>query len=131
MKKIRLYVLLRLDAALSRGEAEYKYPTITVEHVLPQNPASDSEWFKWFSSTEERDKYVHRLGNLVLLPYYKNSKAKNYDFETKKEKYFQTKSGVSPFALTTQVLNEKEWRPEVIEKRQQGLVNVFKELWRL
>lgn len=56
---------------------------------------------------------------------------KNYDLETKKEIYFKTKSGVSPFALTTQVLDEKEWRPEVIEKQQQGLVNVFKELWRL
>ncbi|OKH45979.1 hypothetical protein NIES2101_25775 [Calothrix sp. HK-06] len=131
MKKIRLYVLLRLDAALSRGEAEYKYPTITVEHVLPQKPASDSEWSKWFPNAEEHKKYVHCLGNLVLLPNYKNSEAKNYDFEMKKQKYFKTKYGVSPFALTTQVLNEKQWKPEVIEKRQKDLINIFKELWHL
>ena len=46
--KIRLYVLLRLDAELSKGQATYNYPTITVEHVLPQTPAQNSLWMGWF-----------------------------------------------------------------------------------
>jgi hypothetical protein len=43
--KIRLYVLLRLDSELSKGQATYNYPTISVEHVLPQidvTPENDS-----------------------------------------------------------------------------------------
>jgi uncharacterized protein with ParB-like and HNH nuclease domain len=130
-QKIRLYVLLRLDAALSEGEASYNFSIITVEHVLPQNPASNSIWMKWFPSPEERETYVHRIGNLVLLSSAKNSQAQNYDFELKKQKYFTTKTGVSPFALTTQVLNVQEWTPEVIERRQKELIGVLKKVWRL
>lgn len=131
MKKIRLYVLLRLDAALSEGEAAYNFSNITVEHVLPQNPAPDSVWVKCFPSLEERERYVHRLGNLVLLSCWKNTQAQNYDFEIKKQKYFTTKTGISPFALTTQVLNEQEWNPEVIERRQKELIGILKKVWRL
>ncbi|MBW4544614.1 MAG: DUF262 domain-containing HNH endonuclease family protein [Symplocastrum torsivum CPER-KK1] len=131
IQKIRLYVLLRLDAALSEGEASYNFSITTVEHVLPQNPASNSMWMKWFPSPEERERYVHRIGNLVLLSSAKNSQAQNYDFELKKQKYFTTKTGVSPFALTTQVLNEQEWTPEVIEQRQKELIGVLKKVWLL
>ena len=35
-----------------------------------------------------REKYTHRIGNLVLLPRRKNSEAQNYDFDVKKQKYF-------------------------------------------
>lgn len=128
--KIRLFVLLRLDAALSNGEAIYEFPTISVEHVLPQNPADDSVWVSKFTD-REREKYVHRLGNLVLLSRRKNSEAQNYDFKKKKDKYFTTKTGVSPFALTTQVLQENEWTSAVIERRQQNLIGVLKQVWRL
>jgi uncharacterized protein with ParB-like and HNH nuclease domain len=131
IRKIRLYVLLRLDAFLSEAEVVYFFPNITVEHVLPQNPASESEWLKNFPNQEERNKYVHRLGNLVLLSRYKNSSAQNYDFEVKKTKYFITKTGISPFALTTQVLTHSKWTPEVIEQRQQHLIDKLKQLWRL
>ncbi|QHG14663.1 DUF262 domain-containing protein [Nostoc sp. ATCC 53789] len=131
IRKIRLYVLLRLDAALSEGKASYNFCNISVEHVLPQNPTSDSMWVQSFPSQEERDKYVHRMGNLVLLSSSKNAQAQNYDFDLKKQKYFTTKSGICNFALTTQVLMEKEWTPEVINKRQQQLIHQLKEVWRL
>ena len=130
IQRIRLFILLRLDAALSEGEATYQFPTITVEHVLPQNPASNSVWLRNFTNGEQ-EKYVHRLGNLVLLSRRKNSEAQNYDFQKKKEKYFTTNTGVSPFALTTQVLQEDEWTPAVIERRQKKLIAVLKQVWRL
>jgi hypothetical protein len=129
--KIRLYVLLRLDTYLSRGEAVYTLPRITVEHILPQTPRQDSQWLAWFPNEEARQGYVHRLGNLALLSGYKNSSAQNYDFDKKKEKYFTGKDGVSPFAMTTQVLNTPEWTPEVIEQRQDELLGRLKQLWRL
>ncbi|WP_293349701.1 MULTISPECIES: HNH endonuclease family protein [unclassified Microcoleus] len=131
MPKIRRYVLVRLDAALSEGEASYNFSNITVEHVLPQNPGANSEWMKWFANQQEHAQYVHRLGNLVLLSCAKNTLAQNYDFDVKKQKYFTTKTGVSPFALTTQVLREQEWTPEVIARRQKEQINVLKNLWRL
>ncbi len=125
------YILLRLDAKLSDGTASYDYQKVTVEHVLPQNPAPGSTWIKWFPVREVRERYVHRLGNLVLLSRGKNLKAANFDFDDKKQKYFKTSDGVSPFPLTTQVLNHQEWTPTVVERRQNQLIGTLKQLWRL
>lgn len=130
-KRIRKYALLRLDAALSEGNATYDHDTLTIEHVLPQNPDSDSQWAEWFSDAEMRGHYVHKLGNLVLLSRRRNTSASNYRFERKKEKYFKTKGSVSAFALTTQVVARDEWTPEIVEARQEELLNVFKEIWDL
>lgn len=128
--RIKLYVLIRLNDAISNPKITYsQYPTI--EHVLPQNPPQGSEWEQWFPSQEEREKYLHRLGNLVLLSASKNSEARNYDFMKKKQKYFTTKSGVSPFALTTQVLTQSEWTPQIVEQRQKDAVDKLKQIWRL
>jgi len=131
IKRIRQYVLLRLDSALSEGEATYDYSVITVEHVLPQNPSAGSKWLQWFPNEEERIQYVHRIGNLALLSRNKNSEAQNYDFDKKKEKYFLSKKGVSPFVLTTQVLQQSEWTPEVIKQRQEDCLQSLRKLWRL
>jgi hypothetical protein len=124
------YILLRLDEKLSEGKATYDYETITVEHVLPQRPAPESEWMKAFPTKEIRGKYVHCLGNLVLLSQGKNMRAENFDFDVKKRKYFMT-SGISSFVLTTQVLGYQEWTPVAIEQRQRDLIGVLRSLWRL
>lgn len=124
------YILLRLDEKLSESKFSYEYETVTVEHVLPQRPGFDSEWYKLFPSREIQDKYVNRLGNLVLLSRGKNMEAQNYDFDRKKRKYFMT-NGISPFPLTTQVLNYQEWTPTVIEQRQRELVGTLRSLWAL
>ncbi|MEH1885357.1 DUF262 domain-containing protein [Nostoc sp.] len=131
IKRIRQYVLLRLDSALSEGEASYDYSVITVEHVLPQNPSTGSKWLQWFPNDEERLKYVHRIGNLALLSRNKNAEAQNYDFDKKKEKYFVSKKGICPFVLTTQVLQQSEWTPAVIEQRQEDCLESLRKIWRL
>ncbi|MDP3029296.1 MAG: DUF262 domain-containing HNH endonuclease family protein [Deltaproteobacteria bacterium] len=131
IKRIRQYVLLRLDSALAQGEASYDYPIITVEHVLPQNPNKGSVWLEWFPNEEERAKYVHCIGNLALLSRKKNAEAQNYDFDKKKKKYFATSKGISPFVLTTQVLQKIEWTHDVINQRQKELLQKLKSLWRL
>jgi uncharacterized protein with ParB-like and HNH nuclease domain len=125
------YVLLRLDESLSDVGASYNYSSISVEHVLPQNPLTNSEWIQWFPDQEERESYVHCLGNLVLLSHKKNSQAQNYDFAKKKQIYFLTANNISPFVLTTQVIQQSSWTPQVIEHRQQTLIGTLKNIWRL
>ncbi len=127
----RNYVLQRLDSNLAESGAVYDHKIITVEHVLPRNPSRGSEWMRWFPSEAERSRWVHRLGNLALLTRTKNRLAYNYDFATKKRSYFATKDGISPFVLTTQVLQEHEWTPEVVERRQNELIAHLRKLWRL
>lgn len=129
--RARSAVLLRLDALLSGGGASYDYETITVEHVLPQTPKEGSEWLNWFTDPKDRLAWVHRIGNLALLTRKKNSAASNFDFATKKKAYFQRKDGVSPFVLTTQVLDKEQWTPEVLTVRQGQLMAIFERHWRL
>ena len=128
--RVRRPLLLRLDCLLADAGARYDYSTISIEHVLPQNPNPDSEWFTWFPDEEERLQWTHRLANLVLLSFYKNVRAQNYEFERKRSEYFQRK-GVAPFALTTQVLSESEWTADVLTRRQRDLIDVLKREWRL
>jgi hypothetical protein len=118
--RARSAILLRLDALLSGGGATYDYDTVTVEHVLPQTPSAGSRWLEWFPDVNQRTLWVHRLGNLALLTKRKNSAASNYDFDTKKKTYFSTK-GISPFVLTTQVLDKTEWQVGVVTQRQKGI----------
>ena len=128
--RARSTLLLRLDALLSGGGATYESDTTTVEHVLPQNPESNSKWVEWFPDVIQRASLVHRLGNLALLTRKKNSSARNFDFEKKKLAYF-ARGGISPFVLTTQVLRNAEWRPDIIEARQAELVGKLEAHWRL
>lgn len=131
--RIRLHVLLYLDWTLSKASgASYNHPIISVEHVLPQTPAAGGKWLQWFGTPEKCAEWVHRIGNLVLLSRRKNSEANNYDFDTKKTKYFQSaRTGVANFALTTQVLAVNDWTPAVLEQRQVDLVSKLKAAWRL
>jgi hypothetical protein len=124
------YVLLRLDSILSSGEATYDHRTISVEHVLPQSPRANSVWLQHFDD-EARERWTHRLANLVLLDRRKNSQASNYDFEEKKIKYFATDDKTSPFPLTTQVLSQSVWTPAVLEERQQLLLGKLANAWDL
>lgn len=124
------YLLLRLDESMSAGGATYDYPVISVEHVLPQKMKDDSQWAKDFNP-ETHDLWVHRLGNLVLLTRRKNSQANNFDFDYKKAAYFSAAGGVSPFAITTQVLQLEEWTLTQIQARQVEMASVLATLWRL
>ena len=124
------YLLLRLDASLSEGEARYEHPIVSIEHVLPQNPAENSEWMKLFSDGGEREKLTHCLGNLLLLSRRKNSGAQNYEFERKKSEYF-AQNEVCSFALTTEVLKHDQWTPEVIYERQNRLLARCSDIWKL
>jgi hypothetical protein len=130
-KPKRTFVLLRLDQALASGEAHYHFETITVEHVLPQTPPEQSEWVTWWPDAQVREQSVHRVGNLALLNRRQNSAAKNWSFATKKDKYFQKKTGGSPFQITSQVLKESTWTPEVFERRQTEALVRLEQVWDL
>lgn len=128
--RARSVLMLRLDTLLSAGGAQYDYDTITVEHVLPQTPQPGSQWLSWFPQPQDRVTWVHRLGNLALLTRKKNSAASNFEFIKKKNAYF-TNGGVSPFSITTQVIQYESWTPEVVAQRQAQLLGALERHWRL
>lgn len=117
-------LLLRLDRLLSSVGASYQHNVVSVEHVMPQQPAPNSQWQSWVPNAPTHQHWVHRLGNLTLLSRNKNSAASNYEFEKKKTVYF-TKGGVSSFALTTQVLQHSAWTEAVMQKRQDEMLKAL------
>lgn len=130
--KRRNYLILRLNSFVSDTENQWiDTSVLTIEHVLPQTIPKNSEWEKVWNDEEKRTFWLNRIANLVPLTRCKNSEAQNYDFDKKKLKYFIGKNGTSSFPLTTQVLNESQWTPETVEKRQKNLMKVLAEKWEL
>lgn len=127
----RNYLILRLDSFMSDGAATYDPTLLTIEHVLPQTVSDGSEWEKLWPDPDERKRWVHRIANLVPLTQKRNSKAQNFDFDTKKTAYFGGKLGVSSYALTTKVLKAAKWTPSVVEEQQKMLLEILIDKWEL
>ena len=127
----RNYIILKLDSIVSDGSASYTYKVLTIEHVLPQTIDPASQWAALWPEENDRKYWTHKIANLVPLSRKKNSAAQNYDFNLKKEKYFKNDDKTSPYALTTQVLNEAVWTPDVVKARQEVLIGLFKNYWEL
>ena len=127
--KKRKYLVLRLDSFLAEQGVEYDWENATLEHVLPQTATGDYWTSRW--SEDERDRWTHRLANLVPLSQRRNSKASNADFKTKRDAYFLADKKSSPYLLTTQLLNVDDWTPEIVARRQADLLAVLDDNWRL
>ena len=123
-------LMLRLDHLMSDGSASYQHAVVSVEHILPQQPAPNSKWLTWVPDPLKHQQWVHRLGNLTLLSRKKNSAASNYEFEKKKNAYF-TKGGVCSFALTTEVLKHNDWTEAVMQQRQEQMLKALETHWSL
>ncbi|EMJ44336.1 DUF262 domain-containing protein [Helicobacter pylori] len=101
-----------------------------IEHILPQQPGSSSQWVKNFSE-EERGLYTHSLANLTLLGGTKNAQASNKDFKEKKEIYMgktialdnkKTFRVMTCYKMTIDVAQYTEWTPKSLEKRKEELI---------
>lgn len=128
--QFRLYVLLRLNDAFLEEGVKFNYSRVTIEHVLPQTLPRGGKWEEWFSESDH-NRYVHRLGNLILLTGPKNHG--NDEFNEKKEEYLNKKKyGIISFPMSLQAIkNETEWTKEVIDRRQEDQLDKLKEIWRL
>ncbi|MGL2505200.1 DUF262 domain-containing protein [Helicobacter pylori] len=110
-----------------------------VEHILPQQPGSSSQWVKDFSE-EERGLYTHSLANLTLLGGTKNAQASNLDFKEKKEIYMgnavklgkdkrgreKTFKVMTCYKMTIDIAHHyTEWTPKSLEKRKEELIGII------
>ncbi|MFH1374388.1 MAG: DUF262 domain-containing HNH endonuclease family protein [bacterium] len=108
------YFLLRLELVTAEHDALHEFDAKSVEHVLPRNPEAEGYWADNHDLTKI-DKYVNTIGNLVLLSKSKNSSARNFDFDKKKEKYL--KDRVSDYPRSIQVLSYEDWDRKTIKQR--------------
>ncbi len=79
------YLLLKIDLLSSNLNSKIYFDKTlsSVEHLMPRKLASNIENI----SDIDHKKWVHRLGNIVLIDRKKNSSLSNKNFEQKKTKY--------------------------------------------
>ena len=130
--KYRNFIIQRLDSFVSDGAASYDEKIFTIEHVLPQTVNPESQWEQLWPVEKDRLFWLHKIANLVPLARRVNSAAQNYDFNEKKDKYFQnSRTGTTSYKLTSQVLLIPVWSEDVVKQRQKYLMSIFKKNWEL
>ena len=115
-RRFARYILLKLDYLYQDHSHKMNHETISVEHILPQNPTPDSQWCIDFTE-QKRDDMTDTLGNLVLISMRKNASQGRSDYKDKKKKYFNKRINTCPNSL--RVLNDNDkWDVEALEKNQ-------------
>jgi uncharacterized protein with ParB-like and HNH nuclease domain len=111
------YLLLKLDLGFHGHTTKFTPPeTISIEHILPQNPGSGSQWISDFTDSD-REKWTHRVGNLILLSRRKNTSQSNLDFALKREKYF--KNNIELFSNSVRIFQQfQTWNLTDIQNNQ-------------
>lgn len=124
-RRFARYTLYKLDYLYGETDKINVPKIITAEHILPQNPKDDSQWKKDFTD-EERNKWINKIGNLVLISRRKNSSQGRKDYLEKKEKYFS--KNIELFRNSLRVFNNNtDWKPNNIEENQKIVIAKLKE----
>ena len=119
-RRFARYILLKYEYLLGDNTVHLSnYKTISVEHVLPQNPKDNSEWKEKFLD-EDREKWKHKLANLVLISKRKNSRLSNLDFKEKKQRYLKGRIDIFPSNKIFQ--NYSDWNLDILNERQNKMI---------
>jgi len=123
-RKFARYLLLKLDYLNSGNTQRWNTPAqISIEHVLPQNPDKNSQWNKDFQDID-KEEWLNRLGNLVLISRTKNSSLSNLDYIEKKKRYFDTKMDVFPNSL--KVIQNVVWDLHTLKNNHNRVLQLLK-----
>lgn len=120
-KSFARYLLLKLDYIYGGKQIPMNAQKLSVEHILPQNPAEDSSWMKDFS-TEERAEWTHKIGNLVLITGHKDSELGRLDYNKKREKHFEKNINTCPNSLRV-LRSYGRWTPKELADNHRTVLN--------
>lgn len=125
------YALLMMLEYKYKDKSEWKeFGTISIEHILPQNPKANSQWIRDFNE-DQRNYYTHRIGNLCLIGCRKNSSLGNLDYQEKLKKYFE--KNISLFVHTQKIYKTYpvEWTPATVDENQRRVIDDIKEIFNI
>lgn len=118
---IAKYMLAMLE---SRKPPIY-YPTMTIEHIMPQNKNLSVEWQEALGpnwKTIQRE-MIHNLGNLTLTSY--NSELGDKPFADKVQQYQRSKM----HNLNKYLVQQSTWNLSLIEERSNLLIKECLTIW--
>ncbi|WP_324683132.1 DUF262 domain-containing protein [Bibersteinia trehalosi] len=122
--KIARYIYSKVESKINQSVLpDISEPSITLEHILPQNP--NSSWNN--ISMNDREKYIYHIGNMMLLEKSINKEIENHSFKEKLASYHK-----SSFEQVRQLANSySEWTIDNIEKRSEELAKYAVQIWRI
>jgi uncharacterized protein with ParB-like and HNH nuclease domain len=124
-RRFAKYVVMKLDYLYKNHDQRMHFETVSVEHILPQNPADNSQWIRDFTP-EQREEWTNRMGNLVIITRRKNSSQGRLDFAEKVQKYFQRNIDTCPNSL--RVLKKYDrWTPVELAENHETLMAKMRE----
>ncbi|MGB4655346.1 MAG: DUF262 domain-containing HNH endonuclease family protein [Bacteroidales bacterium] len=125
-------ILLKLDFILNDNKTIKwsAFSHITIEHILPQKPADNSQWKRDFLDTE-RAELTHKIGNLILLGRGKNASQGRLDYAEKHKKYFANNINVFPNSLRVFNKYQTVWTKTELEENQNYVIDKLKEYYEI
>lgn len=115
-------LLLRLNAHMLDAAIPVYFPEgVTIEHVLPQRPRANGPWVQKYPNAARRKTCTELLGNYALLTHSINARAKNLDFQEKRQVMFST-TGSQAFPITADLTGYHSWEERELMARHQKLV---------
>jgi hypothetical protein len=122
-KRIVRYILAKLEWRLSGIEHDYSSDAVSIEHVLPVQPAPGWDTFP----ENELESFVDRLGNVTLLEPNKNKDLAQSDYSVKRPVY-----ETSAYQLTRELAQRyEEWTPEGMNRRQRWMADQAVTIWKI
>lgn len=122
-KKLVRYILCTLERHMHNVDLDFESTNASIEHILPERPSP--AWQDEFPP-EVHARYVHRLGNYLLLePKLNRERAANGSLEEKKAAYAQSQYPA------TRAFDWDAWTPRTIEERQASMARIATSAWRL
>lgn len=126
-RRFALYVLLLEDYVMANHNQKMSFEKLSVEHILPQNPRSDSQWCNDFSE-DDRKTWTDRIGNLVLITGNKNSSLGRLDFTEKHNRYFKDRIDCCPNSLHVFAYHSS-WTLQDLQKNHEEAIQRLKTLF--
>lgn len=127
-KRFTRYLLLKLDYIYHDHSHKMSLETLSIEHILPQTPAENSQWLLDFTE-EERREWTDRIGNLVLISTRKNTSQGRLDYREKKDKYFKIRINSCPNSLRV-FNNYNQWKMSDLRKNDNEVLSEIKKCYR-
>ena len=135
-RDLQFYVLKKLNYGLTNVEVIWDQQDLHIEHLAPQKPDANSNWFSKIGpkTTEDPDQdtydeIIQKWGNLSLLEFEINTSVQNSEWGIKLEG-LPNKPGLkkSHTDLTKQVALLKDWNVDLLNSRTIWIANAMVEL---